>query len=297
VGPFWKSSFVVSHAAVELFLESIDSSAQSISAFEIDGSENGDGVLWRIEMMHQEKPDPLDLEVLLEPIAERAGLGAVSIDIGEVVDTDWVRHVQAEMPPRRTGRFWIHGSHVKEEAPNGAVPICLDAGLAFGSGEHQTTQGCLLALDRWASRRRLRHVLDMGCGAGLLAIAAAKCWPAAVLAVDNDPVAVEVTADNARINGVGSRIKALVSDGYAHPAIRRHGPFDLILSNILANPLCEMARDLSRSLADDGVAVLSGLLDRQAQKVIASHRLQGLVLRHQIEIGPWTTLVMSRKKI
>ena len=296
MGPFWKSSFVVSQTAVELFLNSVDAEADSISAFEIDESGDGGGVLWRIEMMHQVRPDPSDLEVLLEPLAERAGLGAIAIDIDQVADTDWVRHVQAEMPPRRIGRFWIHGSHIGDDPPRGAVPICLDAGLAFGSGEHQTTRGCLLALDRWASRRRLRRVLDMGCGAGLLAIAAAKCWPASVLAVDNDPVAVEVAAENARRNGVGSRTKALVSDGYAHNAIRRRRPFDLILANILADPLCEMARDLSRSLADDGIAVLSGLLDRQAPKVIASHRTHGLFPRQRIEIGPWTTLVMSRKK-
>jgi ribosomal protein L11 methyltransferase len=277
-------------------LDSVDTDAQSISAFEIDGSENGDGTIWCVEMLHREMPDRADLEVLLEPLAEQARLGAISIDIEHVADTDWISHVQSEMRPRRIGRFWIHGSHVDDDPPDGAVPILLDAGLAFGSGEHQTTQGCLEALDRCASRKRLRRVLDMGCGAGLLAIAAAKCWPASVLAVDNDPVAVDVTVENARRNGVSARVQALVSEGYAYPTIRRRGPYDLILSNILADPLRAMARDLSNALASDGIAILSGLLDRQADDVIASHRINGLSMRHRIEIGPWTTLVMSRKK-
>lgn len=296
VEPFWKSSFVVPAAAVELFLDSVDADALSIAAFEIDGVGNGDGQLWRIEMLHREEPDPEDLEVLLEPLAERASLGSVSIDIDQVPDTDWVKEVQANMPPRQFGRFWIHGSHVDTAPPEGSTPIRLDAGLAFGSGEHATTQGCLQAIDQLARRRRFRQVLDMGCGAGMLAIAAAKCWPARVLAVDNDPVAVEVAAENAVLNGVDVHMQALLSEGYAHPQVRMRGPYDVILANILANPLCEMARDLNQVLAADGVAVLSGLLDRQASRVLAAHYGYGIFLRQRIESGPWTTLVMSRKK-
>lgn len=296
VGPFWKSSFVVPADAVELFLDSIDADALSIGAFEIGGMENGDGALWCIEMMHGEEPDPDDLEVLLEPLAESARLGPVSVDVSKLPDTDWVKQVQSEMTPRLVGRFWIHGSHVDTPPPEGSTPILLDAGMAFGSGEHPTTQGCLQAIDQWGRRRRFRQVLDMGCGAGMLAIAAAKCWPARVLAVDNDPVAVEVAAENTVLNGVGAQVQALVSEGYADPTIKTQGPYDLILANILADPLCEMARDLSRSLEVDGLAVLSGLLDRQARQVTSAHLSYGLFLRQRIDIGPWTTLVLSRKK-
>ncbi len=293
---FWKSSFVVPAGAVNLFLDSIDADALSIAAFEVDSSENGDGVLWRVEMLHADEPEPDDLEVLIEPLIEQADLGAVPIKIDIVPDQDWVKQVQADMPPRQVGRFWIHGSHVDAPAPEGSVPIELDAGLAFGSGEHATTQGCLEAIDRIARRQRFRQVLDMGCGAGMLAIAAAKCWPARGLAVDNDPVAVEVASENIRQNGVSGRIKALVSDGYADPQIRIHGPYDLVLANILADPLCMMAKDLSRHLAPDGLAVLSGLLARQASRVLTAHHRVGLNLRQRINIGPWTTLVLSRKK-
>ncbi|MGI9509354.1 MAG: 50S ribosomal protein L11 methyltransferase [Geminicoccaceae bacterium] len=287
---------MVPAAAVNLFLDSVDADALSIAAFEIDGTENGDGERWCVEMLHREQPEPADLEVLLEPLVEQARLGSISIDVDKVPETDWVEQVQAQMPPRQIGRFWIHGSHVDTPPPEGSTPIRLDAGLAFGSGEHATTQGCLQALDRWAGRRRFRHVLDMGCGAGLLAIAAAKCWPARVLAVDNDPVAVKVATENATLNGVGGRLHALVSQGYADARIRVLGPYDVILANILADPLRDMAQDLSRSLAHDGIAVLSGLLDRQARRVLASHVAYGLFLRERIDIGPWTTLVMSRKR-
>lgn len=296
MGPFWKSSFVVPAGAVAFFLDKIDAGALSIAAFEVDGAGHGDAQNWRVEMLHGERPDPEDLQILLKPLADAAALGSPSIDIDPVPEADWVKQVQADTPPRRIGRFWIHGSHVDVPPPAGTRPIRLDAGLAFGSGEHPTTQGCLLAIDHIARRRRFRRVLDMGCGAGMLAIAAAKCWPARGLAVDNDPVAVEVAAENIRQNGEGGRIRTLVSDGYANPKIRRHGPYDLILANILADPLCDMAGDLSRHLAAGGVAVLSGLLARQAARVTAAHGRFGLVLRKRIDIEPWTTLVMSRKK-
>jgi ribosomal protein L11 methyltransferase len=174
------------------------------------------------------------------------------------------------------------------------VPIELDAGLAFGSGEHATTQGCLLELDRLAGRRRFRRVLDLGCGSGILAIAAAKLGAARVIAADNDPLAVAVARENATRNRVGHRIRCLTSAGYRNPLLRTFGPYDLILANILADPLCALARECARHLAPGGIAVLSGLLDRQAARVIAPHRQARLRLRHEITIGIWTTLVMSK---
>ncbi|MGI9433411.1 MAG: 50S ribosomal protein L11 methyltransferase [Geminicoccaceae bacterium] len=269
----------------------------SIAAFEIDGTENGDGDHWRVELLHRERPDRAELLMLLEPIAARAKMKHLRIDVERVPDADWVQEVQTAMAPRGIGRFWIHGSHVEAKPPEGLVPIELNAGLAFGSGEHGTTEGCLEALDRHARRRRFTKVLDMGCGAGLLAIAAAKCWPAEITAVDNDPVAVEVAAENAVINGVDDRFRAVVSQGYRSPTVRRRGPYDLIMSNILADPLCHMARDLARNLTADGVAILSGLLDRQAANVAYHHMIHGLHRRASISIGPWTTLMMSRKNM
>lgn len=294
---FWQSSFVVPAHAVDKFLEASELDVLSIAAFEIDGAGNGDGQHWRVEMLHREQPDRADLAMLLEPIATRAKVKRLQIDVAKLRDENWVEHVQTAFEPFEIARFWIHGSHVDRAPPGGLVPIQLDAGLAFGSGEHATTEGCLRALDQVAARRRFSNVLDMGCGAGLLAMAAAKCWPSRVLAVDNDPVAVDVTRENAAINGVADRIEALVSEGYAHPKIKARGPYDLILSNILANPLREMARDLANHLAPGGVAILAGLLDRQAPQVVASHQAYGVYIRRKIRIKPWTILVMSRKKM
>ena len=294
--PLWQSCFVVPTDAVDLFLNAADDEILSIAAFELDGVENGDGQWWRVEMLHREEPDPEDLSVLLEPIAARAKIRDFNIEVERLPDANWVEQVQREIEPFEIGRFWIHGSHVDTPPPKGMASIQLDAGLAFGSGEHPTTEGCLRALDQLARRRRFHRVLDMGCGAGLLAIGAAKCWPSKVLAVDNDEVAVDVARENARINGVDGRFKALVSEGYAHPMIRASGPFDLILSNILADPLCEMARDLAGHLAHDGIAILAGLLEQQSRQVVASHQVYGMFLRDKIKIEPWTILVMSRKK-
>lgn len=293
---FWQSRFIVPTDAVSLFLEAPELEVFCIGAFEIDGREIGDGQSWRVEMLHQEKPSLDELFALLEPVAVRAKLKLAQVEVEQLPDANWVEHVQAEIKPFEIGRFWIHGSHVDQMPPEGLVPIQLDAGLAFGSGEHPTTRGCLAALDDLAKNRRFAEVLDMGCGAGLLAIAAAKCWSCRALAVDNDAVAVDVAEQNAGINGVGEQFDALVSEGYADPKIRERGPYDIILSNILADPLCDMAADLASHLAEDGVAILSGLLDRQASDVAAAHQAHGLFLQSKIELEPWTTLMMSRKK-
>jgi ribosomal protein L11 methyltransferase len=285
--PLWQSRFLVPAAAVETFLDALDD-ALSVSAFEDPKRPD----LWAIALIHRGKPDRAALLARLTPVASPWQI-ALDLEISPIPSTDWLYRTAQEFPPQRIGRFWIHGSHITEPPPSGTVPIRLDAGQAFGSGEHDSTRGCLLALDRLA-RRRLKRVLDLGCGAGILAIAAAKCWPARVLAADNDPIAVAVAQGNAANNGVASRVRCLLSEGYGSAVLRRAGPFDLILANILAEPLCAMARDTARHLAPAGVAVLSGLLDRQADGVLAAHRPFGLRLREQIGEGLWVTLVLRR---
>jgi ribosomal protein L11 methyltransferase len=210
--------------------------------------------------------------------------------------TDWLARTAESFPARPVGCFWVHGSHIEGPAPAGTLPIRLDAGLAFGSGEHASTEGCLLALERLARRRKFRRVLDLGCGSGILAIAAARLWRARVIAADNDPVAVGVAQANAGRNGVGDRIRAVVSDGYGSPLVRAGGPYELIVANILADPLCGLARATARHLAQGGAVVLAGLLEWQAQRVIAAHRHAHLRLRYEITIGIWTTLVMTKRR-
>ena len=294
--PLWQSRFLVPGAAVDLFLAELEEVALSVAAFEEPAYDGGDGALWRIELMHRGEPDQEQLAACLAPLAERAGIERIDLTVAPLATTNWLARVAASFTPQRIGRFWVHGSHVREAPPAGAMPIRLDAGLAFGSGEHASTRGCLLALDDLARRRRFRRVLDVGCGSGILAIAAAKCWPARVLAVDNDPKAVVVAQGNAEQNGVAGQIRVRWSEGYRSPAVRSAGPYDLIFANIHADPLCDMARDLARHLAPGGTAILSGLFDRQAARVIEAHRAVGLRLRRCLQLEIWTTLVVGARR-
>jgi ribosomal protein L11 methyltransferase len=281
--------------ALDLFLGALDGEALSIAAFEEPGGE-GPAASWRIEMLHAHEPDEPAVAARLAAVAERAGLARIDLTLAPVPAQDWLARTAEQFPPQRIGRFWIHGSHVDQPIPPGAIPILIDAGLAFGSGEHPSTRGCLLAIDRLARERRLRRVLDLGCGSGILAIAAAKCWPARVVAADNDPQAVAVAGANAARNGVARQVRCVLSEGLASHWLRARGPYDLIVANILAGPLIGLARDLSRALAPGGILILSGLLTRQAKAVRAAHRVHRLRQLWTLTDGPWTTLVLSPRR-
>jgi ribosomal protein L11 methyltransferase len=204
-------------------------------------------------------------------------------------------------PPVRIGRFLVHGSHWRERPPAGSIAIEIDAATAFGTGEHPSTRGCLMALDSLARRRRFHRPLDIGTGSGILAIAAAKRLHRAVLASDVDCAAVRVAAHHVRRNGLAGRVRVVCAPGYRSRALRRssYGPagydpanYDLIFANILARPLALMARDLARAVRPGGIAVLAGLLKRQEAFVVAAHRAQGLVLQRRLVIQGWSTLIM-----
>lgn len=284
--PLWRVTFDAPEGVVDTLVERLDELALSVSAFEADGDGADRAPTWRIELLLDAEPD---IGEIGRAVAE-AGLPGADLTVDTVPETDWLTATARQFPPVRAGRFVVHGSHARDQLPADAIPVEVDAGLAFGSGEHATTQGCLMAMGRIV--RRPRRILDLGCGSAVLAVAAAKLWPTArILAADNDPVAVRVAAANVRINGVASRVRTLVSEGYAAPAIRR-AAFDLILANILADPLIELAPSLARHLAAGGHAVLSGLLDRQAEAVTKAHTRHGLRLVHRRDIGPWTTLML-----
>jgi len=189
--------------------------------------------------------------------------------VTSVVPTeDWAALSQQTFDALRVGRYVIRGAHVPPP-PAGSIDLMIEAGAAFGSGSHQTTQGCLLAIQKLAKRKPMRRVLDMGTGSGILAVAAAKTWgPATVLGTDNDTVAVLSAAQSVRRNGVAGRIRILLSDGYAAPAIRQAAPYDLIIANILARPLRDMASALARHLAPGGHAILSGILHQDRKSVV-----------------------------
>ena len=208
----------------------------------------------------------------------------------------WLARVYAGFPEQRIGRFALRGTHLPPARPPGAITLVLDAGIAFGSGEHGSTRGCLLALQSLAPRLRpfrwRGRILDLGTGSGVLAMAAAALLHRRVLATDDDPWAVRAARENARRNRLP--VRAAQGDGWHAPAIREAGQFDLVFANILARPLCRMARDLARHLAPGGMAILAGLTRDQARMVLAAHRAQGLLLRKRHDEGRWTTLIVAK---
>jgi ribosomal protein L11 methyltransferase len=218
------------------------------------------------------------------------------VQVAPLPDQDWIKQSQEGLPPVRAGRFFVYGAHDAGVVPAGVIPIRIEAGLAFGTGHHETTALCLNALSRLAKRRRFARVLDLGCGTGVLAIAAAKLWREPALATDIDSIAVGVARENAHTNEVAPLIRAAVANGLTHPAIANRAPFDLILANILAAPLTQLAPTLSAAVAPRGIAVLSGLLRNQENLVLSFYRAQGLTLRETLRDGPWSALVLERSR-
>lgn len=262
----------------------------------VTGARDTEGLVpWQLYLA--ERPDDEEVERLIGIAQDVAGIAAPLIhSLDRLPDIDWVAESQKSLPPVTAGRFRIKGSHVTEPAPPGSIDLLIEANAAFGTGHHETTRGCLLALQDIARRRPAARdvspVLDMGCGSGVLAMAAAKLWPCGVLGVDNDAPSLRVAQENLKANAVADRVALLLADGFRDARVRRAGPYGLILANILAEPLCRMAEDVRRNLAPGGRVVLSGLLTRQEREVIARYRAAGLVLERRYRLAEWSTLVL-----
>jgi ribosomal protein L11 methyltransferase len=216
--------------------------------------------------------------------------------ISALPDTDWVKHSLEGLAPVVAGRFFLHGSHDRERRRHGGVPLEIDAGTAFGTGHHGTTAGCLLALDAILKQRKPKRILDLGCGTGVLAIAAAQATKRKTLATDVDLEAVRVTQLNAALNGVGPLINGVTAPGLKHMRIASGAPYDLIFANILARPLISLAQGLKSILAPGGNLILSGLTRDQVRWVSAAYRNRGLVCGQTLLLGNWATLTLSSKK-
>jgi len=253
------------------------------------------GGSWQVEGLAIIKPDRAIVEAALSLAwIDRSDPPAITLE--RVPARDWLAENQAGFPPLEIGRFFIFGSHFSGQVPPGRIGILIDAATAFGTGEHPTTRGCLAALDALARRRpHPRRVLDMGTGTGILALAAAKSWRRRIDARDTDPEAARVAIVNARRNGAARWIAVEARGGYRDRGLKRKRPFDLVVANILARPLIEMAPDLARALAPGGIAILSGLLARQEAAVLAAHRAQGMRLLRRISTAGWNTLVVARR--
>jgi ribosomal protein L11 methyltransferase len=261
---------------------------EAVTLFE-DGAD-----AWRIEAYFASPPD---MEAVAECLSDAAGGAIPPLMLEDVPDLNWVAISQAALPPVSAGRFVVHGSHDRGRVPRGPHAIEIDAGEAFGTAHHATTQGCLEAIDRLTRRRAYCRVLDLGCGSGVLAIAAARALPnARILATDSDPAAVAVALANARVNGVARRIAFARAAGLAHPWPRHAAPFDLIVANILAAPLRALAPDVAKALRRGGMLVLSGLLIPEAPRVVSCYMAQGFHLLEHRRIAGWSTLTLVKRR-
>ena len=279
-------------AIADLIVESFEPAEAASTAFETETRWPGGGKAWQVEAYFGFEPDE---DGLRELVAAAAGEDAAALcEFGITEKADWVANALAGLTPVRAGRFLIHGSHDRDKVRTNDIGIEIEAGLAFGTGHHGTTRGCLLHFAKLLNRRRPRRVLDVGCGAGVLAIAAAKALKTTVWLGDIDPVAVEVANANARLNGVGALARAIVSRGVENHALRDHGPFDVVFANILAKPLRLLAPSLAAVTAEGGVAIVSGLLLSDVPGVLAAWRAQGFYLREQINLEGWASLRLSR---
>jgi ribosomal protein L11 methyltransferase len=223
-----------------------------------------------------------------------ARFGELVVRSEALADADWLAMALSGLPPVRAGRFFVHGLHDLGRTPANAVALRIEAGAAFGTGHHGTTVGCLLAFDRLLKTRRFARVLDVGCGTGVLAIAAARCGGREVVGTDIDPVSVRISRENARLNQVRARF--VRADGLDHPSVRAPAPYDLVFANILARPLVGLAQPIRRALKPGGTVILSGLLRSQERMVRAAYLARGLRLARRIHRDAWATLVLERPR-
>lgn len=263
----------------------IEDMALAVSAYE---DKNGD---WVFEATCDGEPN-------LDSFSEIARLtlgGTVTFEAEEIdPDIDWVARSQAGLAPVLAGGFFIHGSHDADKIPAGARPILIDAAQAFGTGHHETTTGCLIAIEQVLKTARPRNVLDLGTGTGVLAIALAKRLRRTILATDIDPIATRVTKENSLLNGVARHIEAVTAPGMNHIKIQRRAPFDMIIANILAGPLARLAPELSSAAMSGAPIILSGILRRQAARVIAAYGAQDVILKRRLNRGDWATLIFQK---
>lgn len=273
---------------VDLLTEIFFEGQAAIAAFE-----RPDG-LWDVTAYFADPPDQV---LVRELVANAAGTEAANGIVFDIVEAkDWVKASLEDLVPVPAGRFVVHGQHDRDRVAPNKLGIEIEAALAFGTGHHGTTRGCLLLLDHVLKAWRPRRVLDLGTGTGVLAIAAAKALNANILASDIDPLSVQVARENARLNQTGHLIEMIHATGFAAPEFAQRGPFDLVLANILANPLRQLATPMARHLAPSALVILSGLLTHQAPAVIAAYRARGLVPVRHLRIDEWSSLLLRHVK-
>ncbi len=268
----------------------IESHLAGVSGVGICEIEDGSG-LWEVAGYFNDRPDVVRLALLA------TASGAHPFMISELQETGWVEKVQRHLAPVISGRFFVHGRHDADKIPAGMIPLAVEAAMAFGTGHHGTTRGCLLAIEKLADSGRVAgRVLDIGCGTAVLAMATARISDSRIVASDVDQVAVETALVNIESNGLSDRIRVVHGKGFDHPGILASSPFDLLLANLLEAPLVQMAEDFATHCTPGGFAVLSGVLARRRHTVIRRFRAAGFCLNETNVIGEWATMVVRKRR-
>lgn len=266
-------------------MENMTPEPYGVGVFEI---EDGSG-MWEVGGYFTEEPDAAGLALL------QTMFDTNPFVVSEVPDIDWVAHVKRELPPVEAGRFFVYGSHDAADLPEDKIGLLIEAAMAFGTGHHGTTLGCLRALDALADGGFVgENVADIGCGTAVLGMAAAKIWPNPVVASDIDEVAVAVAETNVTANDMQGRVTCLEAAGFGHPDLLAKAPYDLVFANILKGPLVALAPDMAANIGKGGYAILSGILNEQADDVISVYVENGFNLVKRDEIVDWTTLTLRR---
>lgn len=267
-------------------MEGMDPAPTGVGVFEVEDNSG----LWEVGGYFEAAPDAAALALLA------ATFGAKSFAVSELPETDWVAHVKRELAPVEAGQFFVYGSHDADQLPEGRVGLLIDAAMAFGTGHHGTTLGCLRAFDRLLEAgQRFDAVADVGCGTAVLAMAAAKTTDARVIASDIDPVAVDVAEANMAANGMAGAVTCVVAAGFDDAALADGAPYDLVFANILKGPLMQLAPDMAAHVAPGGAVILSGILNEQADDVVDAYAQCGFDVAARDEIAEWTTLTLTKR--
>lgn len=288
--PLYRATTVLTGKAAASLRDALDALDPMPVASEMHDHDDGSG-LWDVGGLFDGMPDRAGL-ALLARLHDAPDFAVV-----RVRETDWVAQVRAELTPVETGRFVVFGSHDRDRIAPNRIRLEIEAAEAFGTGHHATTQGCLIALDRLVRQGFVaRRVADIGGGTGVLAMAASSAWPARSIAGDVDPLATSTARANVAANGLAGSVACVTAAGFRHPRLRHGAPYDLVFANILAAPLRRLAPDVAAAQMPGGVAILSGILARQAAGVTAVYRSLGYLPRETVRIGDWTTLVLNRRR-
>ena len=276
--------------AVADLLEGLDEPmALAVTQLEIDK-----GAAWRVEAIYDSPPDREAIRAILLPLAQELGLEDLDVVVDAVPERDWVVVSLELLAKIRAGRFIVYGEHDRAKVVPGRYSLEIEASRAFGTGQHETTRGCLLAINRLLPVIKPKRIFDLGCGTAILAMAAQRGWRAKVWAGDNDPQAIIIARETAAKNHLGHQIDLHVAQGFEQAAIRHAAPFDLVLANVLVNPLRDLAPVMRRRIAPGGIVILSGLLNRQAPNLANHYRSLGFTKLFQLKIGDWSTLALRR---